>query len=118
MEHLYEVHFHGRSEPYRDRQGALRYRWVDTDSVMALPCDILIPGYGGGNVTNMRLWTAASSSEFSLRDFNQGDFVGAMQAKILSENISKVLYPNDEPVAGKELRLKQQYFLEIGRAHV
>lgn len=111
VEHLYEVHFHGRSEPYRDRQGALRYRWVDTDSVMALPCDILIPGYGGGNVTNMRLWTAASSSEFSLRDFNQGDFVGAMQAKILSENISKVLYPNDEPVAGKELRLKQQYFL-------
>ena len=59
----------------------------------------------------MRLWAAASSQEFSLRDFNQGDFVGAMQAKILSENISKVLYPNDEPIAGKELRLKQQYFL-------
>ncbi|WP_428563193.1 MAG: glycogen/starch/alpha-glucan phosphorylase [Solidesulfovibrio sp. DCME] len=111
VEHLYEVRFHGRSEPYRDDKGNLRYRWVDTDSVMAMPCDILIPGYGGGHVTNMRLWAATSSQEFSLRDFNQGDFVGAMQAKILSENISKVLYPNDEPVAGKELRLKQQYFL-------
>jgi starch phosphorylase len=111
VEHLYPIHFYGRSEPYRDNKGALRYRWVDTDTVMAMPCDILIPAHGGAHVTNMRLWTAASSQEFSLRDFNQGDFVGAMQAKILSENISKVLYPNDEPVAGKELRLKQQYFL-------
>jgi len=111
VEHLYEVRFYGRSEPYRDDKGNLRYRWVDTDTVMAMPCDILIPAHGGKHVTNMRLWTAASSQEFSLRDFNQGDFVGAMQAKILSENISKVLYPNDEPVAGKELRLKQQYFL-------
>lgn len=111
VEHLYKVRFYGRSEAYRDDKDNLRYRWVDADTVMAMPCDILIPGYGGGQVTNMRLWTAASSKEFSLRDFNQGDFVGAMQAKILSENISKVLYPNDEPVAGRELRLKQQYFL-------
>jgi len=111
VEHLYEVRFHGRSEPYADPQGNLRYRWVDTDSVMAMPCDILIPAHGTRHVTNMRLWAATSSKEFSLRDFNQGDFVGAMQAKILSENISKVLYPNDEPIAGKELRLKQQYFL-------
>ncbi len=111
VEHLYPVRFYGRSEPYRDDRGNLRYRWVDADTVMAMPCDILIPAHGDGHVTNMRLWTATSSKEFSLRDFNQGDFVGAMQAKILSENISKVLYPNDEPVAGKELRLKQQYFL-------
>jgi len=111
MEHLYEVRFYGRSEPYRDPQGQLRYRWVDTDSLLAMPCDILIPAYGGKLVTNMRLWAATSSKEFSLRDFNQGDFLGAMQAKILSENISKVLYPNDEPIQGKELRLKQQYFL-------
>lgn len=111
VEHLYEVRFYGRSEAYRDENDNLRYRWVDADTVMAMPCDILIPGYGGGQVTNMRLWTAASSKGFSLRDFNQGDFVGAMQAKILSENISKVLYPNDEPIAGRELRLKQQYFL-------
>ncbi|MHC1712816.1 MAG: glycogen/starch/alpha-glucan phosphorylase [Solidesulfovibrio sp.] len=111
VEHLYEVRFHGRSEAYRDAKDQLRYRWVDTDSVMAMPCDILIPAHGGGHVTNMRLWAAASSQGFSLRDFNQGDFLGAMQSKILSENISKVLYPNDEPIAGKELRLKQQYFL-------
>ena len=111
VEHLYEVGFYGRSEVYRDRQDQVRYRWVDTESVMAMPCDILIPGHGGRHVANMRLWAAASSKGFSLRDFNQGDFLGAMQAKILSENISKVLYPNDEPIAGKELRLKQQYFL-------
>jgi starch phosphorylase len=111
VEHLYEVRFYGRSEAYADKQGNLRYRWVDADTVMAMPCDILIPGHGGGSVTNMRLWTAASSTGFSLRDFNQGDFLGAMQSKILSENISKVLYPNDEPIQGKELRLRQQYFL-------
>jgi starch phosphorylase len=111
VEHLYEVRFYGRSEPYRDQKGHLRYRWVDAETVMAMPCDILIPGFGGRHVTNMRLWAATSSREFSLRDFNQGDFLGAMEAKVLSENISKVLYPNDEPIAGKELRLKQQYFL-------
>jgi len=111
VENHYEVRFHGRSEPYADAKGVLRYRWVDADSVVAMPCDILIPAHGGRHVTNMRLWTAASSTGFSLRDFNQGDFLGAMQSKILSENISKVLYPNDEPIQGKELRLKQQYFL-------
>ncbi len=111
VEHLYEVKFYGRSEAYTDPQGALRYRWSEADTVMAMPCDILIPGHGGKHVTNMRLWAAASSTGFSLRDFNQGDFLGAMQSKILSENISKVLYPNDEPIQGKELRLRQQYFL-------
>jgi starch phosphorylase len=111
VEDLYEVRFFGRSEPYRDAAGDLRYRWVDTESVMAMACDILIPGYGHDHVTNMRLWAAKSSQEFSLKDFNKGNFVRAMEEKVLSENISKVLYPNDEPAVGKELRLKQQYFL-------
>jgi starch phosphorylase len=111
VEDLYAVRFYGRSEPYRDAQGQTRFRWVDTETVMAMPCDILVPGYGCDHVTNMRLWAAKSSQEFSLKDFNRGDFVGAMEEKVLTENISKVLYPNDEPVKGKELRLKQQYFL-------
>jgi starch phosphorylase len=110
-DHPYKIHFYGRSEACRDADGQLRYRWVDTENVMAIPCDILIPGYGGDHVTNMRLWTAQSSREFNLSVFNRGDYAGAMHDKVMSENISKVLYPSDEAEQGKELRLKQQYFL-------
>jgi glycogen phosphorylase len=108
---LYEINFYGRSEAYLDAEGHERRRWVDTENVMAMPCDILLPGYGCGHVTNMRLWTAQSSRDFNLSDFNRGDYIGAMHDKVISENISKVLYPNDKMEQGKELRLKQQYFL-------
>ncbi|NCC25591.1 MAG: glycogen/starch/alpha-glucan family phosphorylase, partial [Deltaproteobacteria bacterium] len=111
LESLFEVNFYGRSESYYDDEGQLCFRWVDTGKVMAVPCDILIPGHGGRHVTNMRLWVAQSSREFSLQDFNRGDYMGAMEDKVISENITKVLYPNDEQAQGKELRLKQQYFL-------
>jgi starch phosphorylase len=104
------IRFYGRSEPYTDTDGELRYRWIDGEIVMALACDILIPGFGDDYVTNMRLWAARSSREFNLTHFNQGDYIGAVEAKVLGETISKVLYPNDEQIAGKELRLKQQYF--------
>jgi glycogen phosphorylase len=77
---------------------------------MAMACDILIPGYGDDYVTNMRLWAAKSGREFNLTHFNRGDYIGAVQSKVLTENISKVLYPSDEAESGKELRLKQQYF--------
>ena len=110
-EHLYEINFNGRSEAYCDDAGFQRYRWVDTEKVMAVPCDILIPGYGGDHVTNMRLWASLSTREFNLTVFNRGDYAGAMHEKIMSENISKVLYPDDQEEQGKELRLKQQYFL-------
>jgi len=110
-EHLYEINFYGRSEAYHDDDGNLRYRWVDTENIMAIPNDILIPGYGGVHVTNMRLWAAQSSRDFNLGIFNRGDYSGAMHDKVMSENISKVLYPSDKEMAGKELRLKQQYFL-------
>jgi starch phosphorylase len=110
-EHLHEVRFYGRSEGYCDTEGNLRYRWVDTENVMAMPVDILIPGYGGAHVTNMRLWAAQSSRDFNLSVFNLGDYAGAMYDKVMSENISKVLYPSDKEEQGKELRLKQQYFL-------
>ncbi|NLD39080.1 MAG: glycogen/starch/alpha-glucan phosphorylase [Desulfatiglans sp.] len=107
---LEKVMFYGRTESYEDDMGRRRVRWVDGDAVMAMACDILIPGYNNSFVTNMRLWSAQSSREFNLEYFNQGDYIGAVQAKVTSENISKVLYPSDEAEEGKELRLKQQYF--------
>lgn len=107
---LSKVQFYGRSEPYKNSAGKPCYRWVDTLDINAMACDILIPGYGTQNVNNMRLWAAMSSQDFSLKEFNQGDYIGAMESKVLTENISKVLYPNDEKEVGRELRLKQQYF--------
>jgi len=108
---LSKVQFYGRSEPYKNSEGTQCYRWVDTQDINAMACDILIPGYGTQNVNNMRLWAAMSTQDFSLQEFNQGDYIGAMESKVLTENISKVLYPSDEKEVGKELRLKQQYFL-------
>jgi starch phosphorylase len=108
--YLYPVQFYGRCETYTDAQGRLRTRWVDCDAVMAMACDIMIPSCKGNYVTNLRLWASQSSREFNLEIFNRGDYVGAVEAKVLSENISKVLYPSDELEHGKELRLKQQYF--------
>ncbi|TAN44287.1 MAG: glycogen/starch/alpha-glucan phosphorylase [Nitrospirae bacterium] len=107
---LYTVKFYGRSEQYTDDSGNIRRRWVDTDNVSAMACDTLIPGYGTNTVNNMRLWAAMSSKDFNLQFFNSGDYMRAMKAKVLTENISKVLYPSDEAEQGKELRLKQQYF--------
>jgi glycogen phosphorylase len=108
--YLLPIRFFGRSESYQDSEGRTRYRWVDGEVVMAMACDILIPGYGDEHVTNMRLWASKSSREFDLAEFNQGDYIGAVQAKVMSENISKVLYPSDETMANRELRLRQQYF--------
>lgn len=104
------IRFYGRSESYIDPNGKSRFRWVDGETVIAIPCDIFIPSHNAEYVTNMRLWTAHSSSEFNLQEFSQGDYIGAVEAKVMSENISKVLYPSDEIAVGKELRLKQQFF--------
>jgi glycogen phosphorylase len=104
------IRFYGRSESYHDRDGRLRFRWVDGEVVLAMASDILVPGFGTEYVTNMRLWIAQSGGEFNLQEFSQGDYIGAVEAKVLSENISKVLYPSDEVAPGRELRLKQQYF--------
>lgn len=108
--YLYKVQFYGRTEISHDETGRACFRWVDTENIMAMACDFMVPGYGAGTVTNMRLWAALSSREFNLQEFNEGDYIGAVEAKVLSENLSKVLYPRDESFAGKELRLKQQYF--------
>lgn len=110
LEVMMPVGYYGRSEAYKDMDGRIRYRWVPGETVMAKACDILVPGYGGRYVTNMRLWAAQSSREMNLTEFNMGDYIGAVENKVYSETISKVLYPSDEAEPGKELRLKQQYF--------
>ena len=108
---LYEVHFFGRVHAWTDDRGRLRYSWVDTDKVLAMACDLLVPGFRNGHAINMRLWAAKSDTEFNLDFFNTGDYIGAVESKIRDEVISKVLYPNDEKFRGRVLRLCQQYFL-------
>jgi starch phosphorylase len=104
------VDFFGRTEHYYDEHGAWRARWVDTQSVVGMPYDTPIAGFGNETVNTLRLWHATASEEFDLEVFNDGDYEQAVADKNQSEVISKVLYPNDKTVLGKELRLKQQYF--------
>ncbi len=107
---MFKVQFYGKVTTYQDKKGCYRSRWIDTQDVMALPCDMLVPGYKNDHVINMRLWTAKASRELDLTHFGEGDYIGAVQHKVSSETISKVLYPPDHNYAGQELRLRQQYF--------
>ncbi|HEY8118788.1 MAG TPA: glycogen/starch/alpha-glucan phosphorylase [Methylophilaceae bacterium] len=107
---LFPVKFHGHVKQYQDATGKIRHDWVDTEEVMAMAYDTPVPGYGGQTVNNMRLWAAKSSRDFDLRYFNQGNYVEAVADKNESENLSKVLYPDDSTEMGRMLRLKQQYF--------
>ncbi len=109
-EYLYPVHFYGRVLQYRDRNNRLVNEWLDTEEVLAMAYDSPIPGYGNNTVNTLRLWSAKASREFDFNYFNEGDYMKAVEAKNESENISKVLYPNDNVFEGKELRLKQEYF--------
>ena len=88
----------------------LTYRLDGGDLVLGIPYDNPIPGYGNGTVNNLRLWTAKSTEDFNLEFFNNGDYIKAYESKTLTENITSVLYPNDNIEKGKELRFKQQYF--------
>ncbi len=107
---LYPVKFHGRVLNYADEHGAMRYHWVDSDDVMAMAYDYPIPGYRTDTVNNMRLWAAKATRDFDLGYFNEGNYIRAVEDKNESENLSKVLYPDDTTEMGRELRLKQQYF--------
>ncbi len=111
QEHLHQIKFFGRVESYQDNRGHTRYNWIDTTDVMALAYDFPIPGYGNETVNTMRLWSAKSTRDFELGSFNQGNYIGAVESKMRTENISKVLYPADHMAEGKELRLRQEYFL-------
>ena len=106
------VCFGGRVESFGSSAGnSVRKRWVDTAEVTAMPYDTPIPGYGVNTVNTLRLWSAESPCGFNLAKFNQGDYINANLEMALSGNITRILYPNDNNYEGKELRLKQQYFL-------
>ncbi|KAM4778609.1 glycogen phosphorylase, liver form [Cyanocitta cristata] len=105
-EYMLPVHFYGRVE--HSASGA---KWIDTQVVLALPYDTPVPGYMNNTVNTMRLWSARAPNDFNLRDFNVGDYIQAVLDRNLAENISRVLYPNDNFFEGKELRLKQEYFV-------
>jgi starch phosphorylase len=109
-EYKVTIKYNGKTMHYTDDAGHTRISWIDTDDIVALPYDIPVPGYGVNNVNTLRLWSARAAEEFNLQFFNNGDYIGACQDKINSENISKVLYPNDNNISGRELRLKQQFF--------
>ncbi|HKQ71067.1 MAG TPA: glycogen/starch/alpha-glucan phosphorylase, partial [Polyangiaceae bacterium] len=101
---------YGHVEVRQDEAGRTRYDWIDARTVIGLPYDSFIVGHGTDTVNTLRLWAARATRDFDLQYFNEGDFRRAVEEKIDTENISKVLYPNDQSDEGKALRLKQQYF--------
>jgi starch phosphorylase len=105
-----EVKFGGRTEPYHDDQGRYRVRWVPGHVVTGTPYDIPVLGYRVNTANFLRLWKAEACESFDFHAFNVGDYYRAVDEKIVSENVTKVLYPNDGFTAGRELRLQQQYF--------
>jgi starch phosphorylase len=106
----FDVRFGGRAEGYCDEQGRYRVRWLPEKVVKGVAYDTPVPGYRVPTTNLLRLWKAEATESFDFEAFNVGDYYGAVDEKIVSETISKVLYPNDEPEAGKRLRLAQQYF--------
>jgi starch phosphorylase len=106
----FEVKLGGRTEPHTDETGRYCVRWLPERVVMGTPCDTLVQGYKVPTVNLLRLWKAEAHESFDFQAFNVGDYYRAVEKKMVSENITKVLYPNDEPAAGKQLRLEQQYF--------
>jgi starch phosphorylase len=107
---FYPVKFFGQVMEYADDAGQIRHHWVDGKEVMAMAFDTPIPGYNNDVVNNLRLWTAKASRDFELRYFNEGNYIKAVEEKNESENLSKVLYPDDTTIVGRELRLRQEYF--------
>ncbi|HET9281896.1 MAG TPA: glycogen/starch/alpha-glucan phosphorylase [Candidatus Angelobacter sp.] len=105
------IPLYGRLESSRDSQGNRRQSWVDSKIVVGVPNDMPVAGYNGATVNFLRLFTARASEDFDIEIFNRGDYIRAIERKIASENISRVLYPSDSVLSGKELRLVQEYFL-------
>jgi starch phosphorylase len=109
-ETTYNVQFGGGTTTYRDERGGNRVRWIPDQVVKGIAYDTPVPGYRVPTTNLLRLWKAEATESFDFDAFNVGDYYGAVEEKMVSETISKVLYPNDEPEAGKRLRLAQQYF--------
>ncbi len=111
------VRFGGQTEEHNDDHGHLRVRWTGGEQVVGMAYDTPIAGFGCNTVNTLRLWRARASTDFDLRYFNEGDYEKAVLDKNRSETISKVLYPSDVKMFGKELRLKQQYFFVACSLH-
>jgi starch phosphorylase len=109
-EETVEVKFGGHTEAYTDDQGRYRVRWIPAQVINGVPCDMTILGYNVNTANTLRLWKAEAREAFDFQEFNVGDYYSAVHEKVVTENITKVLYPNDERIEGKQLRLKQQYF--------
>ncbi len=105
-----QVKFGGKTVPYTDPHGRYKVRWVPDRIIRGVPFDTPIPGYQAETCNILRLWKAQAMHSFNFQAFNAGDYYAAVDDKISSENITKVLYPNDEPISGKVLRLEQQFF--------
>src|SRR5215510_2783172 len=106
----FPIGFGGSTRAYHDDDGRYRVEWTPDRMVLGVAYDTPIPGYGVNTVNLLRLWQAQAIESFDFKAFNLGDYYGAVSEKIVSENITKVLYPNDEPLQGKVLRLQQEYF--------
>jgi glycogen phosphorylase len=104
------VNFGGHTESRTDEQGRYQSRWIPAYTVKGVACDTPMPGFRVNTCNTLRLWKSEAVESFDLKDFNAGDYYEAVHEKVQSETLSKVLYPNDEPEAGKRLRLAQQYF--------
>ena len=111
LEYSHRIKFGGLTKRQTDATGRQRIIWADTHDILAVPFDTPVPGYQNGTVNSLRLWKAVATEEFNLDEFNAGDYAEAVAEKITAENITMVLYPNDANENGKELRLRQQYFL-------
>ena len=105
-----EVKFGGHLEHFKDQTGQVRVRWTPAKTVLGIPYDTPICGYRNNTANTLRLWQADAPESFDVGMFNRGDYYGAVERKVNSENLTKVLYPNDEQIEGKRLRLEQQYF--------
>jgi len=108
-ERLYCVNFGGRVEAHQEGERTT-FKWVDTESVMAMAYDTPVPGYRNDVINSLRLWSAKATREFDIGTFNRGDYVAAVHDKTATENLARVLYPNDQVAQGRELRLRQEYF--------
>lgn len=107
----YPVDFYGYQHMAPKSGGGINYDWENTEKVLAVAYDTMIPGYNNNIVNNLRLWKAESDTALDLHSFNQGQYIDAVRDNQLEQNITRVLYPNDKVFVGQELRLKQEYFL-------
>jgi len=105
-----QVKLGGHTEQYTDDQGRFRTHWVPDRTVLGVPFDSPILGYRNQTANTLRLWKSEAEESFDFATFNRGDYYGAVLSKVASENLTKVLYPNDESIQGKQLRLEQQFF--------